>query len=40
MRTTLAIGLAQAVQDAVNALASSGELGGIFGKAKLTWRAP
>ncbi len=32
--------LAQAVQGAVNSLAASGELGRIFGKAKLTWRAP
>jgi ABC-type amino acid transport substrate-binding protein len=32
--------LAQAVQGAVNSLATSGELGRIFAKAKLTWRAP
>jgi ABC-type amino acid transport substrate-binding protein len=32
--------LAQAVQGAVNTLATSGELGRIFAKAKLNWRAP
>jgi ABC-type amino acid transport substrate-binding protein len=32
--------LAQAVQAAVNTLGSSGELTRIFGRAKLSWRAP
>lgn len=32
--------LALAVQTAINSLATSGELGRIFAKAKLTWRAP
>jgi ABC-type amino acid transport substrate-binding protein len=32
--------LAQAVQGAVNTLATSGDLGRIFAKAKLNWRAP
>jgi ABC-type amino acid transport substrate-binding protein len=32
--------LAQAVQAAINTLATSGELGCIFSKAKLSWRAP
>jgi ABC-type amino acid transport substrate-binding protein len=32
--------LAQAVQGAVNTLAASGEVGRIFAKAKLSWRAP
>jgi ABC-type amino acid transport substrate-binding protein len=32
--------LAQAVQSAVNALAANGELGRMFAKAKLSWRAP
>jgi ABC-type amino acid transport substrate-binding protein len=32
--------LAQAVQAAINTLAASGELGRIFAKAKLSWRAP
>jgi ABC-type amino acid transport substrate-binding protein len=32
--------LAQAVQGAINTLATSGDLGRVFAKAKLTWRAP
>jgi ABC-type amino acid transport substrate-binding protein len=32
--------LAQVVQAAINTLATGGELGRIFAKAKLTWRAP
>ena len=32
--------LAQAVQGAVNTLATNGDLGRIFAKAKLNWRAP
>jgi ABC-type amino acid transport substrate-binding protein len=32
--------LAQVVQAAINMLATGGELGRIFAKAKLTWRAP
>jgi polar amino acid transport system substrate-binding protein len=32
--------LAQAVQAAINTLAASGELGRLFAKAKLSWRAP
>jgi ABC-type amino acid transport substrate-binding protein len=32
--------LAQAVQAAINTLATSGELGRIFAKAKLNWRSP
>jgi ABC-type amino acid transport substrate-binding protein len=32
--------LAQAVQVAINTLATSGELGRLFAKAKLSWRAP
>lgn len=32
--------LAQVVQAAINTLAAGGELGRIFAKAKLTWRAP
>ena len=34
------IDLAQAVQAAINTLATSGDLGRIFAKAKLSWRAP
>jgi hypothetical protein len=32
--------LAQAVQGAINTLATSGDLGRVFAKARLTWRAP
>lgn len=32
--------LAQAVQGAINTLATSGDIGRIFAKAKLSWRAP
>jgi ABC-type amino acid transport substrate-binding protein len=32
--------LAQALQAAVNELSASGELGRIFAKGKVSWRAP